>query len=359
MQLAPVGEGHHGGHGAFGPDVAPVGHPDRGPGEQGEVLLGPGAGRDAPQPGACRVEPADRGVAGEDVDLVPRGEVGVQEVVGVRHLRVADDARLVLQDLDVHGPPPVAQHQGPGAGERQAGQHVQRLGDAARGVQQVADGQVRRDARTPLAAQHEVEPDREAAAVEPQVAEQPGEAEHQGTVPSGGPGEVEDRQVGVQVAVEVDGLGEHRAGAVGAREGGAVAGGPDLPVPHDLPAQLEQPGVLLGDPGARRQPGHLLGQVGQGRRDRRPVGGDPRPQPLPGDRLGHHLAEAAHRVVEEGTQGAGEGLAVGVSEVEGRTRRPDEGNALAGGHPTVSSRETFGRTASCAFTPGHSPPSTL
>ena len=158
------------------------------------------------------VSRSTRGVAREHVELVAGGEVGVQEVVGVHRSR----PRLDQPQLVVRGSPTQAtEPESHRVSERElASGRPGRMASACATlpalVQQVPDRQVRRQAGPPVAAEHQVQADRETVAVHPEVAEQAAEAEHQGPSRCAVEADVQHRDLVVQVAVEVHGLGQHR-----------------------------------------------------------------------------------------------------------------------------------------------------
>ena len=313
------------------------------------------AGGKARDPHRAGVQPAQRGIAGEDVQLVARREVRVQEVVGVHGLRRPHDAQLVPQDLGVRHLRGIAQHDRARAGEAKAAQHRQGLLDAGGGVQQVPDRQVGRQAGPPVAAEHEVEAHGEPVAVHAEVAEQPGEAEHERAPRGPGGRDAQHGDLVVQVAVEVDGLGEHGVGAR-AGIGRAVAPGGHLGVSHDLAAQLQQRRLVVADARAVGQAADLLAQLRGLRGDRRAIGGDSGAQVPHRHGPGHEMAETAGRVGHEGPQRRGEGRAVPPADGVGVACGVDERDR---GHPGAPARRTFGWASSCRFTSGHSPRSTL
>ena len=130
----------------------------------------------------------------------------MQVVIGVRGLWSGQDVQLVAQDLDGYGRGRVAQGQRTGAGQPQPAQHVQCGRHAVGGVEQMADGQIRRQAGAPVATEYQVQPNGETAAVDAEVAEQPTQAEYQGVIVHR-----QHRKLVVQLAVEVHGLGKNVA----------------------------------------------------------------------------------------------------------------------------------------------------
>ena len=276
-----------------------------------------------------------------------------------------DQPQLVVHDLHRRGGVLVAQGQRARAGQRQPGQDGQRLGDAARLVQQVPDGQVRRQAGLPVAAEHQVQPDGQAVAVHAEVAEQPAEAQHQDPARCVVEPDVEDRDLVVQVAVQVHGLGQHRpaARARGAAGVGRAVAGRGHPLePDDLAPDLEQHRLLTGDPGALGQPVDLLAQPRGGRPDGRAVLGQPGEQRGHRHRLRGQPGDAGQAVVQERAQLGGPRGAVPVADLERRAGGADEGEAIphvAAPRVSGSGQATLGWVSSWSRTLGHSARSTL
>ena len=194
IQLSDIRTHHHGRDGPLPADVAVVRHEDRRRREQPVVARDVVRGRDAAWQN--RLQPSPRGVLGEDVDLVVLGEVRVQEVVGVHQLLAFEEAALWPESFEAdHRPCPQIMKDrelASGSSPKISTAWI----DAVGGVQHVPNRQVRRHPRRPVAAEHEVQADREAGVVDPEVAQQPAETEHERAMPWSGrpPGRRFDRR---------------------------------------------------------------------------------------------------------------------------------------------------------------------